>query len=102
MLAAASAQAKSADTDRAVTDISRYCQACWRNARLPADHWPDATQQVFVRLLERVDPTRWEAALKDDGEERKEFLRRNLKVQNLPEASELVGKMNCPAWAAQD
>ena len=74
-LGAASAQAKTADTDRAVTDISRYCQACWRNARLPADHWPDATQQVFVRLLERIDPTRWQAALKDDGEERREFLR---------------------------
>lgn len=74
-LGAARAQAHTADTDRTVTDISRYCQACWRNARLPVDHWPDATQQVFVRLLERVDPTRWSAALKDDGEERREFLR---------------------------
>ncbi len=61
--------------DRAVADISRYCQACWRNARLPADHWSDATQQVFVRLLERVDPARWDAALKEEGLERKEFLR---------------------------
>src|SRR4051794_1552158 len=64
-----------AGTDQAVTDLSRYCQACWRNARLPADHWPDATQQVFVRLLERLDPTRWQEALKGEGEERKEFLR---------------------------
>jgi RNA polymerase sigma factor (sigma-70 family) len=68
-------EAKAADPGAAVTDISRYCQACWRNARLPADHWPDATQQVFVRLLERVDPTRWGAALNDDGLERREFLR---------------------------
>jgi len=72
---ALAASTQAAETDRTVTDISRYCQACWRNARLPADHWNDATQQVFVRLLERVDPARWAAALKDEGEERKEFLR---------------------------
>ena len=39
---------------RTVTDISRYCTACWRNARLPADRWDDCTQEVLVRLLERV------------------------------------------------
>src|SRR5919201_1231082 len=51
---------------KAVTDISRYCQTCWRNARLPADRWQDCTQEVFARLLERVEPTRWEAVLRDD------------------------------------
>src|SRR5437870_1165152 len=24
---------------QAITNISRYCSACWRNARLPQDHW---------------------------------------------------------------
>ena len=43
-------------------------------ARLPADHWSDATQQVFVRLLERVDPALGSGA-KEEGLERKEFLR---------------------------
>ena len=74
-LSAGRGEAKPQDPDRAVQDISRYCQACWRNARLPADHWPDATQQVFVRLLERIEVDRWAAALNDDGLERKEFLR---------------------------
>lgn len=61
---------------KAVQEISRYCQACWRNARLPADRWPDCTQEVFTRLLQRVEPTRWDTVLKDDETlERREFVR---------------------------
>lgn len=58
-----------------VQDLSRYCQACWRNARLPADAWPDCTQQVFARLLERVEPAKWSTLIQTEGEERKEFFR---------------------------
>ena len=58
-----------------IPDLSRYCQACWRNARLPADRWGDCTQQVFTRLLERVQPDRWANLLADDGDERREFIR---------------------------
>ncbi|HEY8506093.1 MAG TPA: sigma factor-like helix-turn-helix DNA-binding protein [Gemmataceae bacterium] len=61
--------------ERAVQDISRYCQVCWRNARLPQDAWPDCTQEVFTRLLERVETRRWDQVLNADGEERREFLR---------------------------
>ena len=50
---------------KAVTDISKYCQTCWRNARLPADRWPDCTQAVFVRLLERVEADKWGTVLVD-------------------------------------
>lgn len=65
-----------AASPKAVTDISKYCQTCWRNARLPADRWPDCTQEVFVRLLERVEPTKWDTVLVDDETtERREFLR---------------------------
>lgn len=71
----ARATTSTATPPRTVETISRYCQACWRNARLPADHWPDATQQVFVRLLERVAPARWDAVLADESAERIEFLR---------------------------
>src|SRR4051812_10867414 len=39
----------------AINDITRYCQVCWRNARLPADRWGDCTQQVFTRLLQNVE-----------------------------------------------
>jgi RNA polymerase sigma factor (sigma-70 family) len=61
---------------KAVQDISKYCQACWRNARLPADRWQDCTQEVFTRLLERIEAQKWETVLKDnETNERKEFLR---------------------------
>src|SRR5438045_4712096 len=60
---------------RAVSDISRYCTACWRNARLDPDSWNDCTQQVFCRLLERVVPDSWGRMLKVEGDERREFLR---------------------------
>jgi len=65
-----------APSSKAVTDISKYCQTCWRNARLPADRWQDCTQEVFVRLLERVEADKWGSVLADDGSaERREFLR---------------------------
>ena len=60
---------------KAIEGLTRYCTACWRNARLPADRWDDCTQQVFTRLLERVSPERWATMLTADGEERKECLR---------------------------
>jgi RNA polymerase sigma factor (sigma-70 family) len=77
-LASTSAQAKTTTEPaaKAVTDISKYCQTCWRNARLPADRWQDCTQEVFIRLLERVDAERWSSVLVDDETaERREFLR---------------------------
>jgi RNA polymerase sigma factor (sigma-70 family) len=62
-------------TLRAVNDLSRYCTTCWRNARLHPDVWTDCTQEVLSRLLERVSPDGWGRLLKDDCEERREFLR---------------------------
>jgi RNA polymerase sigma factor (sigma-70 family) len=62
-------------TLRAVNDLSRYCTTCWRNARLNPDVWPDCTQEVLSRLLERVEPDSWGRLLKDDSEDRREFLR---------------------------
>src|SRR6516164_1421015 len=62
-------------TLRAVNDLSRYCTTCWRNARLHPDVWTDCTQEVLTRLLERVGPDSWGRVLKDDCEERPEFLR---------------------------
>ena len=60
----------------AVRDITRYCQVCWRNARLPADRWDDCTQQVFSRLLERVAPGSWGTLVSAvDGDDRREFIR---------------------------
>jgi RNA polymerase sigma factor (sigma-70 family) len=73
---AAAATPNAAPAAKAVTDITRYCQTCWRNARLPADRWQDCTQEVFVRLLERVEADKWGSVLVDDETiERREFLR---------------------------
>lgn len=58
-----------------VNDLSKYCQACWRNARLPQDRWGDCTQQVFTRLLERVRVDNWGNLLAAEGEDKREFLR---------------------------
>ena len=72
---ARAAEAKHPPAD-AVTDISKYCQVCWRNARLDPDSWPDCTQEVLVRLLQTVEPDKWAGLLKqDENEDRREFLR---------------------------
>src|SRR5262245_55692329 len=72
-LGAATAQAVPTPetTVRAVTDMSRYCTTCWRNAHLPPDCWTDCTQEVLCRLMERVDPEAWSQVLKAEGDERK-------------------------------
>jgi RNA polymerase sigma factor (sigma-70 family) len=62
-------------THRAVNELSRYCTTCWKNARLHPDTWTDCTQEVLARLLERVEPTAWDRMLKDECDERREFLR---------------------------
>jgi RNA polymerase sigma factor (sigma-70 family) len=73
--AACGAQASQPEP-KAVQDISRYCQVCWKNARLDPDRWTDCTQEVFVRLLQTVQPDRWTTLLKqDENDDRREFLR---------------------------
>lgn len=73
--ALSAAGASAAVPEKTVTDLSRYCSACWRNARLPIHEWPDCTQEVFVRLLERIPANGWAAALKTDGDEKLELHR---------------------------
>ena len=67
--------AQPAPATETVSGLTRYCSACWRNARLPSDVWPDCTQEVFVRLLERVPQDSWNAALNKEGDERRELVR---------------------------
>src|SRR5438874_12646079 len=74
-LSAIGSAAASEISPRAVSDISRYCTACWRNARLHPDSWNDCTQEVFCRLLERVEPETWDQILQAEGEERRELIR---------------------------
>ena len=73
---AGQAQAATATSpERTISDISRYCTACWRNARLPVGSWNDCTQDVFCRLTERIPTEAWGLVLANDGEERREFVR---------------------------
>src|SRR6516225_7559427 len=58
-----------------INHVNRYCTACWRNARLPVDRWPDCTQEVFRRLLDRVEPAGWNQLLARESEERRELIR---------------------------
>jgi RNA polymerase sigma factor (sigma-70 family) len=74
-LSAFGQSAAQAAPNEAIQDISRYCTACWRNARLPTDRWGDCTQEVFRRLLDRVPTEDWDRLLNGEGEERREFLR---------------------------
>lgn len=60
---------------KAISNISRYCTACWRNARLPQDQWSDCTQEVLTRLLRNLPATAWDRALAIETEERREFIR---------------------------
>ena len=67
--------APAAPPDRTISDVSRYCTACWRNARLPISSWNDCTQEVFRRLLERVPSAAWGRMFGDNSDERREFVR---------------------------
>ncbi len=58
-----------------INHLDRYCTACWRNARLPVDRWPDCTQEVFRRLLDRVEPAGWGQLLARESDERRELIR---------------------------
>jgi len=70
------ANATAADScDKTISDVQRYCSACWRNARIPADSWSDCTQEVLCRLMNTVPLTKWDLLLEPEGEERREFVR---------------------------
>lgn len=60
---------------KAITNISRYCSACWRNARLPEDQWNDCTQEVLCRLLKNLPAQSWDQVMAQESEERREFIR---------------------------
>ena len=45
--------------------IRAYCLKSWQNAGINHQEWSDCTQQVFARLLERVDRDRFLIAIED-------------------------------------
>lgn len=98
-LGSASAATAPEASPRSVGDISRYCTACWRNARLHPDSWTDCTQDVFARLLQRVRPNAWDRVLSSDGEERREFLRAIDAVKKRTQRSRKYGSVDTEAVA---
>jgi RNA polymerase sigma factor (sigma-70 family) len=60
---------------KAITNISKYCTVCWRNARLPQDQWNDCTQEVLARLLQNLPAKAWERVMNNETDERREFIR---------------------------
>jgi DNA-directed RNA polymerase specialized sigma24 family protein len=80
-------------TGEAIQGVSRYCQACWRNARLPIDRWTDCTQQVLIRLLERVPQNEWTTMLRSEGEDKREFLRAIDAVKKRTQRSKRFGEL---------
>jgi RNA polymerase sigma factor (sigma-70 family) len=62
-------------SDQAISDLHRYCTACWRNARLHPDSWGDCTQEVLARLLQTVPVADWDRILAAETDERREFVR---------------------------
>lgn len=56
--------------------IRAYCSRSWQNAGINRQEWSDCTQQVFERLLERVDRDRFLIAIQDsESPERRELNR---------------------------
>ncbi len=98
---AASAPRAAAPADAApdaIRDITRYCQVCWRNARLPVDRWEDCTQQVFARLLERVDVANWGTLLRDDADDRREFIRAIDAVKKRTQRARKYADLSPEVW----
>ena len=97
-LATGSASAQSAaagPNPKAIQDISKYCQTCWRNARLPADRWQDCTQEVFVRLLQRIEADKWGTVLTDEEtQERREFIRAIDAVKKRTQRARKLGNLS--------
>ncbi len=72
---AETASASESIPPQAITNLSRYCTVCWKNARLPVDQWGDCTQEVLARLLQTLPGARWLQALAHETEERRELIR---------------------------
>jgi RNA polymerase sigma factor (sigma-70 family) len=64
-----------------IRSIQRYCTTCWSNARIDPGLWEDCTQEVCVRLLEKVrDGLNWSGLLESgepgaESPERRELIR---------------------------
>lgn len=90
---------------RAINDMVRYCNTCWRNARVQPDAWDDCTQEVLRRMLERVETGQWSKVLCRETQERREFLRAidtvKKSTQRVRRPAPLLGEVGDPAQQAR-
>ena len=63
--AAATAAVSQVSESVVLKKIQAYCSRSWQNAGINHQEWSDCTQQVFARLLERVDRDRLLIAIED-------------------------------------
>jgi DNA-binding NarL/FixJ family response regulator len=74
--AAATAAVSQVSESVILKKIRAYCSKSWQNAGINHQEWSDCTQQVFARLLERVDRDRLLIAIEDaESPERRELNR---------------------------
>lgn len=76
VVAAATAAVSPVSESVFLKKIRAYCSRSWQNAGISHQEWSDCTQQVFARLLERVDRDRLLIAIEDaESPERRELNR---------------------------
>tara|TARA_R110002072_G_scaffold303123_1_gene494669 strand:+ start:79234 stop:79917 length:684 start_codon:yes stop_codon:yes gene_type:complete len=76
MAAAATAAVSQISESTILKKIRAYCSKSWQNAGIGHQEWSDCTQQVFARLLERVDRDKLLIAIEDaESPERRELNR---------------------------
>ena len=76
MAAAATAAVSQVSESTILKKIRAYCSRSWQNAGISHQEWSDCTQQVFARLLERVDRDRLLIAIEvAESPERRELNR---------------------------
>jgi DNA-binding CsgD family transcriptional regulator len=74
--AAATAAVSQVSESVILKKIRAYCSKSWQNAGISHQEWADCTQQVFSRLLERVDRDSLLTAIEDaESPERRELNR---------------------------
>lgn len=74
--AAATAAVGQLSESTVLKKIRAYCSRSWQNAGINHQEWSDCTQQVFARLLERVDRDKLLTAIEDaESDERRELNR---------------------------
>lgn len=76
VVAAATAAVGNVSEAVVLRKIRAYCSRSWQNAGINHQEWSDCTQQVFARLLERIDRDRFLIAIEDpESPERRELNR---------------------------